>query len=250
MNTLSTITKGREPKPRRIVVYGVQGVGKSTFASEAPKPVFIPTEDGLGNIDCFKFPLCTKYEQVTTALRDLNDAGHEFETVVIDSVDWLEKAILEEVCMSKGVECIEDIPYAKGYLQALPYWHEILQLLDTLRDERGMATILLAHAKVERYENPETDPYDRFVPRLNKHACARVLEWPDEVFFACFETFTKSIDAGFNRTRTQGIGTGKRILRTTERPSHVAKNRLSLPNEIPLKWEEYSKYFPIYKGDE
>jgi len=106
-----------------------------------------------------------------------------------------------------------------------------------------MIIVLIAHAKIERFENPETDTYDRYVPRLHRLASAMIQEWCDEVFFATYKVYTKKSDEGFNRTRTHGIGTGERIIRTTERPAHVAKNRLNLPDELPLDWEAYSKYF-------
>lgn len=79
------------------------------------------------------------------------------------------------------VENIEDFGFARGYTYALDYWKEILDGLNALRNERGMMVVLIAHAKIERFENPETDAYDRDRPRLNKHASALVQEWSDEV---------------------------------------------------------------------
>jgi len=105
-----------------------------------------------------------------------------------------------------------------------------------------MMVILLAHAKIEKFENPETETYDRYVPRLHKLASAVVQEWCDEVLFATYKVFTKKLDEGFSQTRTQGIGTGERIIRTSERPAHVAKNRLNLPDEFPLDWNVYAKH--------
>jgi hypothetical protein len=106
-----------------------------------------------------------------------------------------------------------------------------------------MACLLLAHAKIERYENPETDSYDRYVPRLQKLASQIIQEWCDEVLFATYKVFTKTSDEGFNRKKAKGIGTGERIIRTTERPTHLAKNRLNLPDELPLDCEAYAQYF-------
>jgi hypothetical protein len=105
-----------------------------------------------------------------------------------------------------------------------------------------MQIILIAHARIEKFDNPETESYDRYVPRLNKHASALVQEWCDEVLFATYRVHTKHTDEGFNRKRTQGIGTGERIVRTTERPAHVAKNRLSLPDEFPLDYRLYAAF--------
>jgi len=135
------------------------------------------------------------------------------------------------------------MPYKVGYVHALDHWGRVLKGPDLLRKERGMAAILIAHSRVERFESPETDSYDRYVPRLHRHAGDLVQEWADEVLFACFRVKTRKVKEKFNRTRTQGISDGQRILRTTERPSHKAKNRLGLPEEIPLEWAAYAKHF-------
>ena len=233
-----------------MLFYGTPGIGKSTFASMAEKPVFIQTEDGLGEVDCDKFPLSTTSDQVMKAVSELYTKEHPYQTAVVDSLDWLERLIFAEVCRKRSVESIEDIGYAKGYVFALTLWREFLEGLAALRRDKSMMVILIAHAKIERFENPETESYDRYVPRLHKLAAALVQEWGDEVLFATYKVHTKQTDEGFNRKRTQGIGTGERIIRTTERPAHVAKNRLNLPDEIPLNWSVYDQYLsnPNQKG--
>jgi hypothetical protein len=170
--------------------------------------------------------------------------------VVVDSLDWLERIIWNKVCRRRNVESIEDIGYAKGYVFALTQWREFLDGLTALRTERGMMVMLIAHAKIEKFENPETDNYDRYVPRLHKLASAVVQEWCDEVLFATYKVYTKTTDEGFNRKKTKGTGTGERIIRTTERPAHVAKNRLNLPDELPLDWTAYEQYLPNLNGGE
>jgi len=242
MKLLSQIQHGRTPAPRRTLVYGVHGVGKSTFGSMAEKPVFIQTEDGLGNIECERFPLAGQYADVVAALSELYTEQHEYRTVVVDSLDWLERLIWADVCKKRGIESIEDVGYGKGYVFALTNWREVLAGLDALRNDRGMGVILIAHAQIERFANPETDTYDRYSPRLHKQASAFVQEWADEVLFATYSIHTKATDEGFGRKRVQGIGTGERIIRTSERPAHVAKNRLSLPDEIPFDYRIYAAF--------
>ena len=242
MTALSMIQRGRAEHPRRTMVYGVHGVGKSTFGAMAEKPIFIQTEEGINDLDADRFPVATGYRDVLGALSALYSDEHEYQTVVIDSLDWLERLIWAEVCSKRGVESIEDIGYAKGYVFALTQWREVISGLDALRNERGMQIILIAHARIEKFDNPETESYDRYVPRLNKHASALVQEWCDEVLFATYRVHTKHTDEGFNRKRTQGIGTGERIVRTSERPAHVAKNRLSLPDEFPLDYRLYAAF--------
>jgi len=242
MNLLGQVTIGRSPAPRRVMIYGTHGVGKSTFASMAEKPVFIQTEDGLGEIDCAKFPLAQSFGQVMTILSELYTNKHEFKTVAVDSLDWLERLIWADICRQRSLESIEDIGYAKGYIFALTQWREFLEGLTALRRDKGMTVVMIAHAKIERFENPETESYDHYVPRLHKIAAAIVQEWCDEVLFATYKVHTKQNDEGFNRKRTQGIGSGERIIRTTERPAHIAKNRLNLPDELPLDWNAYAKF--------
>ena len=247
MSLLNQIQSGPKPAPRRVLLYGVHGVGKSTFASRAAKPVFNQTEDGLAEIACARFPLANTFDDVMNALMELYAEEHSFRTLVVDSLDWLERMIWADVCRQRNVESIEDIGYAKGYTFALTHWRRIIDGLTALRGHRRMTIILIAHARIERFENPETDTYDRYVPRLHRLASQLIQEWCDEVLCATYKVHTKQTDAGFDRTRTQAIGTGERILRTTERPAHVAKNRLNLPAELLLDWDAYAKFFTSAK---
>jgi hypothetical protein len=242
MTLLGQVENGKRHAPRRVMLYGVHGIGKSTWGAMSEKSIFIQTEDGLGEIDCAKFPLAEEYDQVVQALSELYSEDHPYRTVVIDTLDWLERLIWADVCQKRGVENIEDIGYAKGYTFALTQWREVLDGLQALRNERGMMVILIAHCKIEKFENPETDSYDRYAPRLHKHASAVVQEWCDEVLFATYNIHVKQIDEGFGRTRAQGIGGDERIVRTTERPAHVAKNRLNLPEELPLDYRAYAQF--------
>ena len=245
MSMLSQIQYGLTPAPPRITVYGVEGVGKSTFASEAHKPIFLQTEDGLAQIACDKFPLAATYDEVTAALTALHAEQHDYETVVIDSLDWLERLIWDAVCTEYGVKSIEkaDGGYAKGYTHALTYWRQIIDLLGALRNDRNMVVLLIAHSKVEKFEDPESSAYDRYSPRLHKHAAALICEWSDAVLFATRKFRTQTEDAGFNRKRTiaNAIGKdgGERIIRCVGGPSCIAKNRYGVVEEMPLSWAAF-----------
>lgn len=245
MSTLATIQRGRASKPPRILCYGVEGVGKSTFGSQTPKPIFIQTEDGLDEIHCDKFPLATKFDEVVSALAELRRDKHDYETVVIDSLDWLERLVFDKLCAEHAVTSIEQVGggYSKGYTLALTSWRDIVSHLNALRNDRGMVVVLIAHSKVERFEDPESSPYDRYSPRLHKHAAALISEWCDAVLFATRRMRTQSEDAGFNRKRTiaHAIGTagGERILRCVGGPSCVAKNRYGIVEELPLSWAAF-----------
>jgi hypothetical protein len=246
MSIMASIRTGKRHAPPRLLLYGTEGIGKSTYAAQAPNPIFIPTEDGLGEIDCASFPLAKQLTDVEESLTALAKEPHEYQTVVIDSLDWLEQLIWDDLCRISNSASIEKVDggYGKGYIAALGFWRHILDLLDVLHKQRNMAVILIAHAKVERFEDPESTAYDRYSPRLHKHASALLTEWVDAVLFATRKFRTEIEDAGFGRERTIAVGIGpeggERILRTVGGPSCVAKNRYNLPFELPLSWEAFA----------
>jgi hypothetical protein len=242
MSLLEKIQSGRQPQPPRLMLYGTEGIGKSSCAAQAPKPIFVQTEDGLSEIACDKFPLAMTIEDVLAFLTELQAGAHDDQTVVIDSLDWLERLIWDKVCHDFGVTCIEkaDGGFQRGYVHALTHWRKVIESLGKLRDEKKMMVILIAHAKVEKFEDPDSTSYDRYSPRLHKHACALIAEWSDAVLFATRRFRTETEDKGFGRERTiakeVGKDGGERILRTVGSAACVAKNRYDLPAELPLSW--------------
>ncbi len=243
MKLLQQIQSGRSYLPPRIMTYGIEGVGKSTLGAATPKPIFIQTEDGLGEIDCDKFPLARSLDDVLSALTELATEPHNYETIVIDSLDWLERLIWDAVCRRESATTIEKVGggYGKGYVLALDYWRKLIERLGVLHRDRQMMIFLIAHAKVEKFEDPEAPSYDRYSPRLHKHAGALITEWCDAVLFATRRFTTRTEDSGFGRQRAIaaaiGAAGGERILRTTGGPACVAKNRYRLKPEIPLSWD-------------
>lgn len=241
---LATVKKGREQRPPKLLLYGIPGIGKSTFASKMPDPIFIQTEDGVGEIDCAKFPLAESFTHVLDQLASLYSEPHEYRTVVIDTLDWLEKLVWKSCCERHHVKNIEDVAggYAKGYTYCLEEWAEITRRLDVLHD-RGMLVCLLAHCKVERFEDPENPSYDRYSPRLNKHAAAIFVEWASAVLFATRKISTRKEKGGFNKERAiaSGVGNdgGERVLRTVGGPACIAKNRYGIGGELPLEWSSF-----------
>ena len=233
---LKSIKKNTSFAAPRVLVYGVEGIGKSTFAAGAPSPVFIQTEDGLGSLAVDHFPVATKVSDVLDAISTLFDGGHDFKTVVIDSLDWLETLIWRDI---EAKYDAKDLAYGKGAIIAADKWREILDGLTALRNDRGMAVILIAHTEIKRFDSPETEPYDRYQPKLQARSSALVREWCDAVLFANYKTLIKKDDVGFNKTVSRGITNGERLLFTSERPAYMAKNRYSLPESIPLSWEAF-----------
>ena len=242
MSLLSQVQRGKAPVPPRLLIYGSEGTGKSSLAASAPGAIFIPTEDGLNEIDCHRLPLAKSLDEVTQGLHALASEPHDYSSVVIDSLDWLERLIWDDLCQRYGVSSIEKVDggYGKGYVHALTSWRGVIDQLTDLHRNRGMLVLLIAHAKIEKFEDPESTPYDRYSPRLHKHASSLFVEWADAVLFATRKFRTQTEEAGFNRKRTTAHAIGKdggeRILKTIGGPSCVAKNRYGLDAEIPLDW--------------
>lgn len=220
MSILETITRGKTFGAPRIVLYGMEGIGKSTFASRFPNPIFVQTEDGLGNIDCAKFPLAQSAEDAFNQLDALRTT--DFATVVLDSLDWLERLIWDQVAKDEKVASIEKIGYGKGYVIALTYWRKILDVLSALHAQNKIV-LLLAHAVAEDYADPEVANLKRFAPRLHKTARSLIAEYVDVILLA-----TRQYGAA------KGDANNPRIVRTEASPYQVAKSRYAIPPELPL----------------
>lgn len=234
---LGSIKKGKSIQAPRVVLYGVHGIGKSTFAASAPNPIFICTEDGLGSIDTSSFPIAKTSADVFAAIRTLYNDEHEFNTVVLDSTDWLENILLQEI---EAKHDAKELAYGKGALLLADQWRLVLEGFNALRNDRGMAVILVTHTEIKRFDSPETEPYDRYQPKLQARSSGLVQEWADAVLFANYRTIIKKDDAGFNKTNNRGIGTGERMIYTQEAPAYYAKNRFALPPQLPFTWEAFS----------
>ncbi len=233
---LKSIKKNTALSAPRVLVYGVEGIGKSTFAAGAPAPIFIQTEDGLGSLAVDHFPVAQKSADVLDAIAALHEPGHSFQTVVIDSLDWLETLIWRDI---EAKFEAKDLAYGKGSMIAAEEWRKVLDGLNSLRNNQGMAVVLIAHCEIKRFDSPETEPYDRYQPKLQARSSALVREWCDAVLFANYRTLIKKAEVGFNKEVSRGISTGERLLYTSERPAYMAKNRYALPESIPLAWEAF-----------
>lgn len=237
--SLGAVTKGRQTKPQRIVLYGTEGVGKSTFAADAPSPIFICSESGTEHLDVARFPAPSSWRDVIDAC-DALMGEHTYRTVAIDTLDWLEPICWAHTCATrksgdKRVEHIEDYGFAKGYVYALDVWRQFLERLDRLRDERRMNVILLAHSHVKMFKNPDGEDFERYELKLHGKACALFKEWADFVLFAAHETHTHK-----QNNRAKGIATGARIIHTERTAAWDAKNRAGLPATLPLSWEAFT----------
>lgn len=236
---LASISRTRRVRAPKVVVAGANKVGKSTFASSAPNAIGILTEQGMDAIDSQAFPVATSLADVYAAIGTLIDEDHDFQTLYLDSLDWLEPLLHAHVCQANGWTDIEKPGYGKGYIAASDEWRTLLNGLDALRTQRNMGVILIAHDKIKRIEDPLTEGFDSHVLKLHDRASALVMEWADVIGYAGYRVFTTKTDAGFGQKETKATTSGERLLHVEAHPAHCGGNRFGLKN-MPLDWAAFS----------
>ena len=238
MSSLNSVTKGRVETPDFITVYGIAGIGKSTFGSEFPSPLFIGPEQGSSHLDVSRMPPPRSFSEFEAQLRDILNGTHDYKTLVVDSLDWLEPIVWSDISRREGVESIEQIGggFGKGYILAQRAWESILFLLREIRTKHQMHVVLIAHAQVRAFNNPSTGTaYDRYQMKLHARAQNLFIESSDAVLFANFKVFTK----GKEGQKQSAFGDGARYMYTEQRPAFDAKNRFGLPPEMKFSYSEY-----------
>jgi len=207
------------------MVYGGHGEGKSTWAAKFPNGIFLATEDGTNEIDCTRVRL-TSVEDFVGAVKECIDS--EFETIIIDSLDWLQKIF------ERHME-VNSIPtdYGKGALYLEEKISAILRGLDKAV-ENGKTIVLIAHSEIRKAEDVQGNSWDQIRPRLSKRACDTVLEWCDIVLLCKREDYVRTEKGDFGKEKTIASTAGKRILCTQPHPAYIAKSRIDLPPTIDL----------------
>lgn len=235
--SLGALVKGKRTSPVRAVLYGVEGIGKSTFGADAPGAIFLGAEDGTDHLDVTRFPSPEGWQEVMDAVRVLTLEQHNYQTLVIDTLDWAEPMLWDFLCKRDNVANIEAYGYGKGYSAALDEWRVFLAALDRLRKSKGMHIILLAHSQIRPFKNPEGEDFDRYEMKLHSKAAGLIKEWAEHVLFANYETFAAK-DSKTKRVR--GISTGARLVYTQRTAAYDAKNRGDLPESMPLSWADFA----------
>lgn len=231
------ISRGKVPTAKKILVYGPEGIGKSTFASKFPDPVFIDTEGSTKELDVARFDPPTSFTMIKEQCRYIIQHPTEFKTLVIDTADWAEKLAIQSVLAEHNKSGIEDFGYGNGYRYVFERMGELLNILTDVVNA-GVNVVVTAHAALRKFEQPdEMGSYDRYTMKLidsqKTSVAAAFKEWADMVLFANYQTVLVT-DSKTKKTKATG---GKRVMYTTHHTCWDAKNRYGLPEEMPFDYE-------------
>jgi len=231
------INRGIVPTAKKVVIYGPEGIGKTTFAARFPNPVFIDTEGSTKEYDVARFPAPTSWQMLLDEVAEVKKNPQICRTLVIDTADWAESACFAHVISAGQVKSIEDFGYGKGYVKAKEEFGKLLNELTEVVNA-GVNVVVTAHAAMRKFEQPdEMGSYDRWEMKLytsqKTNIAALLKEWADMVLFANYKTFAVK-DKNSNKAKAQG---GQRVMYTTHHPCWDAKNRYGLPEILPLDYE-------------
>lgn len=231
------IIRGKLSGARKVCVYGPEGIGKSTFASHFPDPVFIDTEGSTKDMDVARMEAPSSWQMLMEQVKYVKAHPETCRTLVIDTADWAEMLCTEAVCTRSQKAGIEDFGYGKGYVYLTEEFGRLLNLLQEVVDT-GIHVVINAHAKMRKFEQPdEMGAYDRWELKLQKQTAPLLKEWADMVLFANYKTIVVNVDGqGAQKGKNKAQG-GKRVMYTSHHPCWDAKNRYGLPDEVPFDYQ-------------
>lgn len=238
------VISGKIEKAKKVVLYGPEGIGKSSLAAQFPKPIFIDTEGSTTELNVDRLPKPTSWTMLNQQVEWAKQQVGRFETLIIDTVDWAEMQCTEFVCAQHGKKGVEDFGYGNGYVYVK---EELGRFLNKLSDviDAGMNVVLTAHSQIVKFEQPdEMGAYDRYQLKLGKKTSSQtaplVKEWADMVLFLNYKTFSVAADEKGRKHKAQG---GVRTIYATHHPAWDAKNRHGLPDEFPLDYASIAHIF-------
>ena len=231
------IIKGKLPGAKKTVVYGPEGIGKSTFAARFPDPVFIDTEGSTKDMDVARLPEPSSWTMILNQVSDVIKTPNVCRTLIVDTADWAETLCTTSVCTKNQKSSIEDFGYGKGYTYIQEEFGKLLNLLTDVT-KVGINVVLTAHAKMRKFEQPdEMGAYDRWEMKLSKGVAPMVKEWADMVLFCNYKTMVVNVDGqGAQKGKNKAQG-GRRVMYTTHHSCWDAKNRYGLPDEVPFEYD-------------
>ena len=240
------ITKGKRARAQKVVIYGTEGIGKSSLASQFPEPLFIDTEGSTDNMDVARLDKPTSWIMLNNQIAFVKANPTVCKTLVIDTIDWAESLCVDNLCAMHGKKGIEDFGYGNGYVYAK---EEMGRFLNKLQDliEIGINVVLTAHAQIRKFELPdEMGSYDKYELKLGKKTSSQtaplVKEWADLLLFCNYKTYLISQEKS-TKKKAQG---NQRVMYTEHNPAWDAKNRHGLPSELPL---DYASIAHIFKTE-
>jgi hypothetical protein len=238
------IIRGKIEGPQKVLIYGAEGIGKTTLASRFPNPVFIDTEGSTKHLDVARTPAPSSWTMLLQQVRWFQQNPYECDTVVIDTADWAEKLCIAHLCARDKKDGLEGWGYGKGYTYLEEEFGRLLNKLSELIDA-GMNVVLTAHAWMRKFEQPdELGAYDRWELKLQKKTAPLVKEWADLVLFCNYKTHVINVDGQGAQKGKNKVQGGKRVMYTSHHPCWDAKNRHNLPEEMPLEYAGIAHCIP------
>lgn len=234
------ITKGKTARALKVVAYGSEGIGKTTFAADAPDPLFIDTEGSTAHMDVRRIEKPESWEELVAIVKEVAVTPDLCKTLVLDTADWAEALCVSYICQKYNQPSIESFGYGRGYVYLSEEFSRLLAALDEVI-AAGIHVIITAHAKMRKFEQPdEQGAYDRWEMKLSKHVAPLLKEWCDMLLFLNYRTYVVTTET--NAKKAQG---GKRVMYTSHHPCWDAKNRQGLPEELPLEFAKIAHLFSV-----
>lgn len=239
------ISRGKVERPQKVVLYGIEGIGKSTFAAKFPDVVFIDTEGSTLRLDVARTDKPTSWTMLLDQVKYFRSNPHLLKTLAIDTADWAESLCVEHICAKAKTDGLEGFGYGKGYTYLEEEFGRLLNLLEEVI-EAGVNVVITAHACIKKFEQPdELGSYDRWELKLAKKCAPLLKEWADMVLFANYKTYVVNVDGqGAQKGKNKAQGNA-RVIFTSHTPSWDAKNRHDLAYEIPFDYSSIAHCIPV-----
>ena len=236
--SLDQVTSGVQHGALIQTIYGVEKVGKTTFTTYAPAPIFLPVEKGTDQLDVKRFPKPDTFQDILGAINTLLTCDHDYKTLVVDSLEAAEILSQREVVAQNNVASIVDISYGAGYKEADEKMLNMLDGLELLRDVKGMQIFIVAHAKVDTFNDPDTESHSVYTIDCRDKVVGRVKYMSDCLLFANHDKIVKSTQKGLKKEQ-KAETTGRHVLHTQHKASFYAGNRIGLPPLLELDGKRY-----------